>query len=81
MILIILYVLAVVAFGFWILGWSLWHSSLAITRFFMAHTHKRLAAPQFPARAREVLPLGAGQEVFKIAPFQAGRSNRSNLSL
>jgi len=81
MISIILLALANLGFVFWILGWGLWHSYLAVSRFFMAHHHKRAAAPQFPDRASEVLPPGEGHEVFKIAHFHAGKSNRSNLSL
>jgi len=41
MIFIILYALAVLTFVFWVLGWSLWHSYLAFSRFFRAHNHKR----------------------------------------
>ena len=81
MISIILLALANLGFVFWILGWGLWNSYLAVSRFFMAHHYKRPAAPQFLGRASEVLPLGDGHEIFKIAHFHAGRSNRSNLSL
>ena len=36
MVIIILYILAVLTFFFWILGWSLWRSYLAFSRFFKA---------------------------------------------
>ena len=76
MTIIILYVLAVLTFFSWILGWGLWHSYLAVSRFFMGQHHKSPAAPQFPGRAADVLPIGGGRELFKTAHFQAGRCHR-----
>jgi hypothetical protein len=82
MTIIILYVLAVLTFFSWAFGWILWHSYLALSRFSMAHHHKRPAATHAIPRPRgEVLPLGDGHEVFKMAHFHAGKSNRANLSL
>jgi hypothetical protein len=78
---IILYALAVITFGLWVLGWSLWHSYRVISRFFTARNHERRVVPQFFGRTGEALPPGGGHGLFTAAHFHAGKNNCPNLSL
>jgi len=80
MLFIILYVLAVITFGLWVLAWSLWHSYLIVSRVFTARNQERRAVPQFFGHAGKALPPGGGHGLFTMAHFHAGKNNRPNLS-